>query len=136
MFLDLQTGLVSQEPGKVIWYSHLLNSVPQFVVVHTVKDFCVVNETGVDVFLESSCFLYEPANAGNLIFGSFAFSKSSLYFWKSSIHVLFEHSWVLPFFGTRMKINLFPVLWPLLSFPNLLTYWMEHFNSFIFEDLK
>ena len=62
----------------MVWYSHLLKNFPQFVVIHTVKDFGVVNEAEVDVFLELSCFFDDPADVGNLISGSCAFSKSSL----------------------------------------------------------
>ena len=71
----------------MVWYSHLLKKFPQFVVIHTVKGFSVVNEAEVDVFLEFSAFLYDPTNFGNLISGSSAFSKSSLYVWKLSIQV-------------------------------------------------
>ena len=70
---------VSQEAGKVVWYSNLFKDFPQFVVIHTVKGFSVVNETEVDVFLELSCFFYDPTDVGNLISDSSAFSKSSLY---------------------------------------------------------
>ena len=69
---------ISQEAGKVVWYSHLLKNFPQFVVIHTVKGFGVVNKTEVDVFLEFSRFFNDPADVGNLISGSSAFSKSSL----------------------------------------------------------
>ena len=62
----------------MVWYSHLFQNFPQFVVIHTVKDFGVVNEAEVDVFLELSCFFDDPADVGNLISGSCAFSKSSL----------------------------------------------------------
>ena len=68
-----------QETGKVVWYSHLLKNFPQFVVIHTVKGFSIVNEGEVDVFLEFFCFLCDPTNVSNLISGSSAFSKSSLY---------------------------------------------------------
>ena len=70
---------VSQETSEVVWYSNLFKNFPQFVVIHTVKGFSVVNETEVDVFLELSCFFYDPTDVGNLISDSFAFSKSSLY---------------------------------------------------------
>ena len=79
---------VSQEADKVVWYSHLFKNFPQFVVIHTVKGFSIVNEAEVDVFLEFSCFLYDPTDVGNLISGFFAFSKFSLYVWKFSVHVL------------------------------------------------
>ena len=70
---------VSQEAGRVAWYSHLFKNFPQFVVIHTVKSFSVFNEAEVDVFLELSCFLQDPTNVDNLISGSSAFSKSRLY---------------------------------------------------------
>ena len=73
---------ISQEVGKVVWYSHLLKNFPQFVVIHTVKDFGIVNKAEVDVFLELSCFFDDPADVGNLISGSSAFSKTSLNTWK------------------------------------------------------
>ena len=79
---------VSQEADKVVWYSDLLKNFPQFVVVHTVKGFNVVNEADVDVSLEFPCFFYDPTDVGNLISGSSAFSKSSLNIWKFSVHVL------------------------------------------------
>ena len=65
----------------MVWYSHLFKNFPQFVVIHTVKGFGVVNKAEVDVFLEFSCFFYDPVNVGNLITGSSAFFKSSLYIW-------------------------------------------------------
>ena len=150
---------ISQEAGKVVWYSHLLTNFPQFVVIHTVKGFSIVNEAEVDVFLEFSCFFYDPTDVCNLISGSSAFSKSSLNIWKFSVHVLlkpslenFEHyiasvrdeyncTVVWAFFGIAFlwvwnENGLFPVLWPLLSFPNLLAYWVQHFHSIIFQDLE
>ena len=81
---------VSQETGKVVCYSHFFKNLPQFVVIHIVKGFSIVNEAEVDVFLEFSCFLYDPVNADNLISGSSAFPKSILYFWNFSVHVLFK----------------------------------------------
>ena len=73
---------VSQEAGKVVWYSHLFKNFPQFVVIHIVKGYSVVNEAEVDVFLEFSCFFNDPMDVGNLISGYCAFSKSSLCIWK------------------------------------------------------
>ena len=131
----------------------------QFIVIHTVKAFGRVNKAEIDVFLELSCFLDDPADVGNLISGSSAFSKTSLNIWKFSVHVLlkpglenFEHYFnsvwdeckcavVRAFFGIAFLWDWnenwpFPVLWPLLIFPNLLAYWAQHFNSIIFQDLK
>ena len=71
-------------------YSHLLKNFTQFVVIHTVKGFSLVNETEIDVFLEFSCFFYDPTDVGNLISGSSAFSKSSLNIWKFMVHILLK----------------------------------------------
>ena len=81
---------ISQEAGKVVWYSHLFQNYPQFVVIHIVKGFNTVNEAEVDVFLEFCCFFYDPADVGNLISGSSAISKSSLNIWKFSVHILLK----------------------------------------------
>ena len=75
----------------MVRYSHLLKNFPQFVVIHTVKGFGIVNKA-VYVFLEFSCFFYDPTDFGNLISGSSAFSKSSLYICKFSVHVLLKPS--------------------------------------------
>ena len=72
----------------MVWYSHLFQNFPQFVVIHTVKGFGVLNEAEVDVFLELSCFFDDATDVGNLISGSSAFSKSSLNIWKFKFHVL------------------------------------------------
>ena len=127
---------ISQEADKVVWYSHLFQNVPQFVVIHTVKGMGVVNKAEVDVFLELSCFFYDPTDVGNLISGSSAFSKTSLNICKFMVHVLlkpvlknFEHYFasvwdecnfvvVWAFFGIAFLWDWnenwpFPVLWPL-----------------------
>ena len=127
----------------------------QFVVIHTAKGFGIVNKAKVDVFLELFCFFHDSADVGNLISGSSAFSKSSLDIWKFMVHILlkpglenFEHyfasEWdvcncavVWAFFGIAFLWDWnencpFPVLWPLLSFPDLLAYWVQHFHSIIF----
>ena len=83
---------VSQEAGKVVWYSHLFKNFPQFVVIHTVKGCSVVNEAEVNIFLELPCFFYDPTDVSNLISGSSAFSKSSLYIWKFSVQILLKPS--------------------------------------------
>ena len=72
----------------MVWYSHLFQNFPQFLVIHTVKGFVIVNKAEIDVFLELSCFFDDPLDVGNLIFGSSAFSKSSLNIWKFTVHVL------------------------------------------------
>ena len=74
----------------MVWYFHFFKNFPQFVVIHTVKGFSLVNEAEVDVFLEYSCFFYDPKDVGNLIYGSSAFSKSSLNVWKFLVHVWLE----------------------------------------------
>ena len=149
----------SQDAGQVVLYSHLLQDFPQFIVIHTVKGFGTVNKAEIDVFLEFSCFFDDPADVGNLMSGSSAFSKFSLNIWKFMVHILlkaglenFEHYttsvWeqcncavVWAFFGTAFLWDWnenwpFLVLWPLLSFPNLLVYWVQHCHSIIFKILK
>ena len=77
----------------MVWYSHLLKNFPQFIVIHTVKGFGIVNKAEIDVldvFLELSCFFHDPADVGNLISGSSAFSKASLNIWKFTVHVLLK----------------------------------------------
>ena len=74
----------------VFWYSHLVQNFPQFIVIHTVKGFGIVNKAEVNVFLEFSCFFYDPTDVGNLISGSSAFSKSSLNIWKFTVHILLK----------------------------------------------
>ena len=74
----------------MVWYSHLFQNFPQLVVIHIVKGFTIVNEAEIDVFLEFSCFFYDPTDAGNLIFASSAFSKSSLNNQKYAVHVLLK----------------------------------------------
>ena len=145
---------VSQEAGKVVWYFHLFKNFPQFVVICTVKGFSVVKEAEADVSLQVSCLLHHPTNVGNLISGFSASLKPSLYIWNFSFYILlkcnlkdFEHNlastwndcnWIVvwTFFEIALLWDwnenwLFPVLWPLLSFPNLLTYWVQHFPSII-----
>ena len=146
---------VSQEGDQVVWYAHLLKNFPQFIVIHIVKGFGIINKAEIDVFLELSCFFDDPSDVGNLISGSSAFPKIRLNIWKFTVHVLlkpglesFEHytasMWdecncavVWPFFDIAFLSSWnenwpFPVLWPLLSFLNLLAYWVQDFNSIIF----
>ena len=81
---------ISQEAGQVVWYSHLLKNCSQFIVIHTVKGLGIVNKAEIDVFLELSCFFHDPADVGNLISGSSAFSKTSLNIWKLTVHILLK----------------------------------------------
>ena len=74
----------------MVWYAHLFKNFPQFVVIHAVKGFGIVNKAKVDIFLELSCFFDDPMDVGNLISGSSAFSKSSLNIWKFKVHVLLK----------------------------------------------
>ena len=146
---------ISQEVGQVIWYSHLFKNFPQFVVIYTIKGFSIVNEAEADVFLELSCFFYDPTDVGNLISGSSAFSKYSWNIWKFSVYWLllpglenfecyFASIWnecncavvwisfVIVLLWDWNENWLFLVLWPLLSFSNLLAYWVKHFHGIIF----
>ena len=146
---------ISQEAGQVVWYFHLFQKFPQFVWIYTVKGFGIVNKAEVDIFLELSCFFSDPMDVGNLISYYSAFSKSNLNIWKFLIHVVlkpslenFEHHFsimwvecncvvVWIFFGIAFLWDCkenghFPVLCPLLSFPNLMAYWIQRFNSIIF----
>ena len=114
----------------MVWYSHVFQNLPEFIVIHTVKGFGIVNKAEVDVFLELSCYFDDPVDVGNLISGSSAFSKTSLNSRKFTVHILlksdlenlnitllvcemsaivwyFEHSLALPFFGIGMKTDLF-----------------------------
>jgi len=81
---------ISQEASKVVWYSHLFQNFPQFVVIHTVKGFGIVNKAEVDVFLELSCFFDDPMDVGNLFSGSSTFTKSILNIWKFLVHILWK----------------------------------------------
>ena len=82
--------LLSQEAGQVVWYSHLFQNFPQFIVVDTVKGFGIINKAEIDVFLELSCFFHDPPDVGNLISSSSAFSKTTLNIWKFTVHVLLK----------------------------------------------
>ena len=81
---------ISQEAGQEVWYFNLFQNLPQFIVIHTVKGFGIVNKAEVDAFLELSCFFDDPVDVGNLISGSSAFSKSNLSIWKFTVHVLLK----------------------------------------------
>ena len=103
---------VSQEAGQVVWYAHLFQNFPQFIVIHTVKGFGIVNKAETDVFLELSCFFHDPADVGNLISGSSAFCKTSLNIWKfTSKKCYFPTLW--------LKLNLVFTIKPSLTTTHL-----------------
>ena len=128
-------------------------------MIYTVKGYGAFNKAEVDVFLELSCFFYDSVYVSNLISASSAFSKTNLNIWKFMVHILlkpglenFEHYFtrvwhecncvvVWAFFSIALLLDWnenwpFPALWPLLSFPNLLAYWVQHFHSIIFKDVS
>ena len=130
----------------MVWYSDLFKSFPQFIMIHTVKGFGIVDETEVDK-LEFPSFVYDPANVSNLISGSSSFSKSSLDIWKFLVHIMlkpsmqdFRHDitnvgdecscpmvsafFSVTFLGKWDEAGPFPVLWPLLGLPDLVTHGM------------
>ena len=78
----------------MVWYSHLFQNFPQFIVIHTVKGFGIVNKTGIDVFLELSCFFDDSADVGNAISGSSTFSKTRLNIWKFMVQVFIAEAWL------------------------------------------
>ena len=119
---------ISQEAGKMGWYSYLLKNFPQFIVIHTLKGFSIVNEAEVDVLLEFSCFFYDPMDVGNLVSGPLPFlnptwtsgSSEFIYCWSLAWRIListlpacemsatvwlYEHSLALPFFGLEWKLT-------------------------------
>src|SRR5574340_847732 len=81
---------ISQEAGQVVWYSHLFQNFPQFIVIPTVKGFGIVSKAEIGVFLEFSCFFHDPVDVGNLISGSSVFPKTSLNIWKFTVQVLLK----------------------------------------------
>ena len=138
---------ISQEAGQVLWCSHLFQNFPQFIVIHTVKGFGLVSKAEIDIFLELSCFFHDLADVGNLISGSSAFSKTSLNIREFTVHILlkpglenfkhyFSRVWVecnyavvlalfdIAFLWDWNENWPFPFLCPVLSFPNLLAYWV------------
>ena len=144
----------SQEAGQVLWYSHLFKNFPQFIVIHTVKGFGVVNKAEVDVFLELSCFFSDPTDVGNLISDLSTFSKTSLHIWKFMVHVLlkpglenFECYFAIMWDKCNCAVS--RILWHCLSlglewkltfsspvataeFSKFAGIWLQHFHSSIF----
>ena len=123
---------ITQETGKVVWYTHLFKNFPQFVVIHTVKGFSVVSEAQVGVFLEYPCSFHDPTVVCNLISGSSSFSKSSLYIWNFSVRVLlkpslkdFEH-----YLATKWNEHSCTVVWTFFGIPFLgIGMKTDHFQS-------
>ena len=150
---------ISQKADKVVWYSKLFQNFPQFVVIHTVKGFGIVNETEVDFFWNSLafsmiCWMLAIWSLVPLPFLNPAWTSGSswfMYCWSLAwriLSIILLVCWdecncaiVWEFFGSAFLWDWnenwpFPVLWPLLSFPHLLAYWVQHFHSIIFQDLK
>ena len=146
---------ISQQADMVVWYFHLWRNFPQFVVTHTVKGSDVVNKAEIYAFPELSCFFHDPADVGNLS-GPLPFLKPAWTSGKFMVHVLLkpglenlEHYFISvwdecscvviwTFFGIAFLWDWnenwpFPVLWPLLSFPNFLAYWVQHFTASSFR---
>ena len=149
---------ISQEADEVVWYSHLFKNFPQFVVIHTVKDFSKVSEAEVDVFLEFSCFfmiqqilaiwslvpqpflnpVWTSVNICKfLVHGLLKPNLENFEHYFASVWDECNHAIVWTFFGIAFLWDWnenwpFPVLWPLLSFPDLLAYWVQHFHSIMF----
>jgi len=142
---------ISQKESQVVWYFHLLNNFPKFVVIYTVRGIDIVNKAEVGVFLEISCFFCDPTDVGNVIPDSSTFSKPDLNIFKFTVYVLlkpglknFENYFaslyderncvvVWTFFDIALLWGwnenwLFPVLWLLLSFLNFLARWVQPFN--------
>ena len=122
---------ISQEASQVVWYSHVSQNFPQFIVIHTVKGFGIVNKAETDVFLELSCFFHEPADVGNLISGSSAFSKTSLNIRQFTVHILlkpglenFEH-----YFTSMWDECNCAVVWALYHWLSLGLEWKLTFSS-------
>ena len=121
---------ITQETGKVVWYSHNFKNCPQFSVIHRVKDFGVINKAEVDIFLEFSCFFDEPMDVDSLVFGSSDFSKPTLSIWKSMVHVLLKlglENFMHYFASMWFECNL-AVVWT-LALPFLGLEWKLTFSS-------
>ena len=150
---------ISQEADQVVWYSHLFQNFPQLIVIHTVKGFGIVNKAQIDIFWNSLAFSMIQRMLAIWSLVLLPFLKPVWTTGNFTVHILlkpglenFEHyftsAWdecncvvVWAFFGIALLWDWnenwpFPVLWPLLSVPNLLTYWVQHFHSIIFQDLK
>jgi len=109
----------------VVWYSHLFKNFPQFVVIHTVKGLSIVNEAEVDVFLEFSSFFYDPADVGNLISDSSAFSKSSLNIWKFTVHIYISHKIIYLNLAFLASLIIFAFGWYICTFIFNVIEWLD-----------
>ena len=95
---------VSQDVGQVVWYSHLFQNFPQFIVIHTVKGFDIVNKAEIEVFLELTYIFDDPADVGNLISGSSAFSKTSLNIWNFMVHMLLKDAAIINTYLASIRV--------------------------------
>ena len=142
---------LKRQVSQVVWYSHLFQNFPQFIVIHTVRCFGIVNKAEIDVFLELSCFFDDPADVAIWPLVPLPFLKPAWTSGRSRFTYCWSLAWrilsiillawdecncevVWAFFGIAFLWDWnenwsFPVLWPQLSFPNLLAYWVQHFHS-------
>ena len=148
---------IYQEAGQMVWYSHLLKNFPQFFLIHTVKGFDIVNKAEVNVFLKLSFSMIEqmlaiwspvllpflnPAWTARISQFTYCWNLAwrilsiTLLAWDECNCVIVWTFFGIAFLWDWNENSPFPVLWPLLSFPNLLAYWVQHFHSVIFKDLK
>ena len=118
---------VSQEAGKVVWYSHLFKNFPWFVVIHTVKGFSIVNKAEVNVFLEFPCFFCDPMDVDNLMSGSSASSKSSLYIWNFSVPVLVWRTLSITLLAYEMSASV--VVWTFFGCIYLFLFFLDVTNT-------
>ena len=146
---------IPQEAGKMVWYSHLFKNFSLFVVIHTVKGFGIINKPEVNVSLDLSCFYHDPMDVGNLTLPFLIWFEDLEGHHSHTVEVWLREVWALLCWCVLWvqlcsSLNFlwhplswdwdenwpFPFRWPLLSFPNFLAYWVQHFHSIIFYDLK
>ena len=94
----------------MVWYSHVFQNFPQFIAIHTVNGFGIVNKAEIDIFLELSCFFDDPEDVGNLISGSSAFSITSLYIWRLTVHILLKPAWRI-LSSTLLECEMSAMVW-------------------------
>ena len=121
---------ISQEAGQVVWYSHLFQNFPQFIVIHTVKGFDIVHKAEIDAFLELSCFFDDPVDVGNLISGSSAFSKTSLNIWKFTVTYCWSLAWRILSI-TLLACEMSMIVWVVWAFFGTAFLW--DWNAILFQ---